>query len=90
MAGWRNDEEDGWVDLPGPASWWPKSEAELDATGFYVPTRSPEGYVAAMEMVWDAEEEPKDYKLVLPSEDDLWVMEDTAANRDYLDGFYSS
>jgi hypothetical protein len=83
---WQDDE---WVDLPGPASWWPKSDAQIDATGFHFSTKSPEGHKEAI-LVMYAAKEPEDgsYQRVFPSDSEFWVMEDTVATQNYLRKFF--
>ena len=86
LASWAIEDE--WVELPGPAEWWPDTEDRLDATGFKFSTKSPKGLQAAMLMVY-ATEEPEDgsYQRIFPSNSELWVMDDTTATQHFLRNF---
>jgi hypothetical protein len=88
LASWAL-KDDEWVDLPGPAAWWPDSEAEIDATGFNFSTKSPKGHEAAITLLYAAKE-PADgsYQLVFPSDSELWVMDDTVATQKHLRKFF--
>ena len=62
--------DDEWIELPGPADWWPEDEA-IDSTGFYFLEPNP-GYRQALELVL-ASKYPNDgsYERVLASDDTL-------------------
>jgi hypothetical protein len=76
---WSNREEE-WVDLPGPAAWWPESDTKLDATGFYISDGSWEGHFLAYKMMREPQE-PQDgsYQRIYPSNAKLFVIENTVA-----------
>ena len=87
MASWVFEDE--WVDLPGPADWWPEDDNMIDATGFYFSSRSSKGHEAAIKMAFAAEE-PKDgsYQRILPSKSELFLMKDTMATQKFLRKFF--
>lgn len=85
----EDEDEDGWVELPGPADWWPEGEEDLNATGFFFhPPAS--GYKEAYEMIY-AEKEPEDgsYNRIFPSANNLYIMEETELTRTLLRAFTS-
>jgi hypothetical protein len=86
MAAWC-EEEGGWVDLPGPADWWPE-DSEIDRTGFAFSDRR-SGHYEAYRLI-HADQEPSDgtYERVLPSGTDLVVMEDSIETREILKAFF--
>ena len=79
-------EEADWVDLLGPASWWP-DDYNKEEYRFAVPVEN--GHKKAFELLrkrWEVE--PKDYELIFPSDQDLRMMEDSPEawfiNRSFL------
>ncbi|KAH8650262.1 hypothetical protein BGZ60DRAFT_421926 [Tricladium varicosporioides] len=101
---WRNlvswSIEDEWVDLPGPASWWPiqksigpeqlsESHKVFDQLGFKL-YENKAGYFNAWKMVMEPFE-PTDgsYNRILPSEEELVLLDDTIETRDKLRDFYT-
>ena len=85
MAAWTYG-DDKWVDLPGPASWWPKN---IDSTGFNFPEKDSQGYMDAWKIV-EAEELPTDgsYERILPAHSELWLMPDTSASYKQIQAFH--
>jgi hypothetical protein len=63
------------VDLPGPAAFWP-DDYDLESFGFGLPPldKAP-FYVRAWEIVTMEAEEPQDFALLLPSNEELVMTE---------------
>ncbi|TEY17489.1 hypothetical protein BOTCAL_2179g00010 [Botryotinia calthae] len=87
-----NDSEmDDWIDLPGPASWWPESIKEIDDTGFFIPEDDRKQYIDARRLVYckKIDQELWDlWQLVLPANANLQVLSDTQANKKLIESFY--
>ncbi|KAM3067040.1 hypothetical protein ACMFMG_011819 [Clarireedia jacksonii] len=86
-----NSFDDGWVDLPGPASWWPESTEEIDNMDFLVPENDREQYINAIKLVYTKEmnlELWDNWMMVLPSNSNLQVLADTQANMKRIKSFY--
>lgn len=89
---WRNIAawafEDDWIELPGPASWWPENDEDLDATGFYFSGYNT-GHYEAMQLVLASEKlEGNLYERVFPSYSDLRIMEDDSTNQSLLNAYF--
>jgi hypothetical protein len=71
------DEE--WIDLPGPAALWP-DDYDLESFGFGLPPleKAPL-YLRAWEIATMVDEEPADFALLLPSNEELVMMDLGAA-----------
>lgn len=82
MAAWVY-EEDEWVDLPGPANWWPD---DIDSTGFFFSEKG--GHYEAWQVVV-AKELPADgsYERIFPAHDDLWLMDENTNTQNSLKAF---
>jgi hypothetical protein len=78
MTTWIFGMDAEYVELPGPAEWWPENY-DYEKHGFAVPAVD-NGYQEAFAMVF-SDEEPERYAFVFPSDDDLRVMEDTPEAR---------
>ena len=73
LAAWLFPDDDGWVELPGPADWWPDS---VDKTGFGF-SISQTGHEEAMRMViGQGEPENGLFDRIYPSDKELILMED--------------
>jgi hypothetical protein len=84
LAAWAYG-PDEWVDLPGPAQWWPD---DIDSTGFIFSDQST-GHKEAMLMVENDELLDEDlYYRLFPSHTDLRVMEDNSQSRLLLKSFF--
>ncbi|TAQ84284.1 hypothetical protein B7494_g7388 [Chlorociboria aeruginascens] len=75
-------EDDEWIELPGPADWWPDDQKKLDATGF-VFSEIKHGHLAAFHMLLMDESliDEDEYGRLYPYEDDLYIMEDDSTSR---------
>jgi hypothetical protein len=72
FAAWKSDE---WVDLPGPAEWWPDNKNDLDATGFCFSDKKT-GHKQALDMVLTTGKvDLFAYRQVSQSEDDLFIKD---------------
>jgi len=80
MVAWC-DEDDGWVDLPGP------EDSEIDNTGFAF-SNQPSGHYEAYSLI-HSDEEPIDgtYDRMFPSSTDLFIMDDSIETRETLKAF---
>jgi hypothetical protein len=89
-AAWRNFVtwalDDIEITLPGPPEGWPKGY-DFVQHGFYVPENAI-GSKRAWEMLQE-EEEPADFKWVLPSATELVVLPKTVESAEFLAEFYS-
>jgi hypothetical protein len=91
---WRNlaawcFKDNEWIDLPGPAEWWPESIDEIDATGFTFSDQTT-GHEEAMKLVLSKETPNEElYQRLFPSHTDLRVMNDDSQTRMLLDAFFS-
>jgi hypothetical protein len=85
LAAWAFDDNE-WVDLPGPAEWWPEDEG-LDATGFQFSDQKYGHKEAWLMVMGDKEPEDGSYNRVFPAEDDLLIMEDNSMSRMALKAF---
>ena len=67
--------EDEWVDLPGPAAFWP-DDYNLELFGFGLPPfeKAPL-YLRAWEIATMEAKEPQDFGLLVPSNEELVMIE---------------
>jgi hypothetical protein len=87
LAAWAYANDD-WVDLPGPAEWWPDSITAIDATGFTFSDQST-GHMEAMQLVLSKEAPDEElYQRLFPSHTDLRVMNDDSQTRMLLKAFF--
>jgi len=78
------DESKEWVTLPGPEEWWPENYDYVQH-GFDTPLTN-NGYQTAFFMM-HALEEPLEFKLVNPDENELQVLPDTIETQRILEAF---
>lgn len=78
------DESNEWVTLPGPAEWWPENY-DYAQHGFDTPLTN-DGYQSAFFMM-HASEEPLEFGLVNPAENELQVLPDTIKTQRILESF---
>ncbi len=89
LAMWLSDEDDGWIDLPGPASWW-QDDDFIDSSGFSFFPSSVGGHREAMELVYARGEIDWDmYARIFPSDSELRVLPDDSTTRLLLQSFGS-
>jgi hypothetical protein len=68
-------DEEEWIDLPGPAAFWP-DDYDIESSGFGLPPHSKASlYQRAFEIATMEEEEPKDFGLLVPSNEELVMMD---------------
>ena len=86
MVAWMFPGEE-WIDLPGPAEWWP-DDYDINEAGFAFLT-DVSGCEEAFKMIL-TKDEPEDgsYERILPSGTELRLLEDTATTRQGLKAFY--
>ena len=93
LATWALDSDSemdgGWVELPGPAEWWSEEEMDVDLEGFWFSTHSARGHMDAIRLINSGEDTEGVYSRVLPSDRDLWVMDDTSSSRKTLNRFFT-
>ena len=66
--------EEEWIDLPGPAAFWP-DDYDLESFGFGLPplAKAPL-YLRAWEIATMVADDPEDFPLLLPSNEELVMV----------------
>lgn len=65
-------QQDGWIDLPGPAEWWAAySDDELNKIGFTFDNRNRDEYMEAFDIAIRTPMKPKDFGLIKFDSQDL-------------------